>query len=278
MKIPENPDSLICLDGDILPTDSPEVQELVNSASFSEGCFETMRWSNGIIPLMSLHFERLERSLDFLNRVKPADLSPSEVLRVSTLLAGERKTPHRVRLTIFPDGQNRSRWMIQVTEVQIPGRPFRVLISNVPRNAGSKESLGCKLSRRIDYRNAAREASAQGFDDAVLLTPAGFVSESAIANIFWVKSDVVYIPSVSSLPLQGTGMRVLKEAFLRGNVHFVEGDFLPDALFEADAVFLINAVRGVLPVIAIDNHDIPISEEVVAFYRNIFENEVLRYV
>src|SRR5690606_40400625 len=51
------------------------------------------------------------------------------------------------------------------------------------------------ISNGLNFIQAAREANNLGANDALLLTTSNKISETTIANIFWVKGNTVFTPS-----------------------------------------------------------------------------------
>src|SRR5699024_4498907 len=54
-----------------------------------------------------------------------------------------------------------------------------------------------KFSNGINYIIAANEAAEKGADDALMQTINGKISETTIANIFWIKDEKIFTPSTA---------------------------------------------------------------------------------
>jgi len=91
-------------------------------------------------------------------------------------------------------------------------------------------------------------------DDALLLTPGGFVAEAAIWTVLWWEDLQLCGPAFDLGVLPGIGRARMTE--LVGNVeerHSTLKDLRDVPLF------LVNAVRGVVPVASVDDMVVPES-------------------
>jgi para-aminobenzoate synthetase/4-amino-4-deoxychorismate lyase len=86
-------------------------------------------------------------------------------------------------------------------------------------------------------------AECPGADDVILFNDAGEVTESTRANIAIQRNGVFYTPPVSCGLLAGT----LREALIQEG-RFVERIISLDELVKSDAIYLVNSVRGMHPV------------------------------
>ena len=88
----------------------------------------------------------------------------------------------------------------------------------------------------------------KGFDEALFLNTQGQVAEGCVANIFWVKAREVYTPAVACGILEGTARARVIQQCLELGMPIHEGSYRPEELFDADEVFLTNALMGIMPV------------------------------
>lgn len=117
----------------------------------------------------------------------------------------------------------------------------------------SSESRPChlKLSNMLHYRDAYRTARSFGAHDGILCSSKGFLAETAIANLFWVCKGVVYTPSRETNILPGITRNRLLDAFTRAGIPCKEGTYTPDALQQADEVWITNSLREITPVASV---------------------------
>jgi len=105
----------------------------------------------------------------------------------------------------------------------------------------------------VNSRLAKSEARMSGFDDAILLTKEGFVSEGSGANLFLVRNNALVTPDVSFDILEGiTRASIIAIADDLGYAVRERG-VVRSELYTADEVFLCGTVAELLPVVSIDN-------------------------
>ena len=132
--------------------------------------------------------------------------------------------------------------------------PVSLITSRFRRIPACSLSPDVKWTNSINYILAAREAQQKQADDALMLTHSGLVSETTVANIFWMSSDSVFTPSVDCDLLPGITRGVLLDIYDQAGMPLVEGEFGPDALAGADIVWICNSVREICPVGRLDEH------------------------
>src|SRR3954467_6520128 len=124
---------------------------------------ETVRIRNGAAPLWYLHLRRLAVSCKALGIPLPGELPPPE--------GGADRV---VRLEVGMRG-------VQVSERLVgSSTPVKLMVSRVAHH-----SYAYKTTDRAQFDRALDAARAAGMDDALLLTPGGFLAETAIYSVLW---------------------------------------------------------------------------------------------
>jgi branched-subunit amino acid aminotransferase/4-amino-4-deoxychorismate lyase len=194
------------------------------------GLFETVRVRRGGIPFLDAHFGRLSRGLEELG-LPP----PGPGLR-DRLLAHAAQGEAVVRLTVDEQGERVE------TRAVPPETPMRVAVSGTPhqpypRKSTDREVFEAARDRIVPYRA----------DEALLLTRDRMLAEGCITSVFFFRADTLCTPSLELGILPGVGRwRVLELA--RGRGIGVEEGAYPEGYWEGLPMFLVNAVRGVIPV------------------------------
>jgi branched-chain amino acid aminotransferase len=130
-------------------------------------------------------------------------------------------------------------------------QPVKLATSAVRRNEFAPSSRLKTLSY-ADAAAAAREASALGADDALMLNTAGKAASSTIANLFLLKGSELITPDLSQGILAGIMRRAVLDLAPRLGLDPVERAVRPDELASAEAVFLTNSLRLIRPVTGLD--------------------------
>jgi branched-chain amino acid aminotransferase len=102
-----------------------------------------------------------------------------------------------------------------------------------------------------DLTNGARQAREVGADNAVLLTPEGFLAEGPGFNLFMVKDGRLLSPKRNVL--HGITRKSVIELADEIGVPVQLDDFHRDNLLEADEAFLTSTAGGIMPVVKVDD-------------------------
>lgn len=254
----------ICYNGNIVPEDELDLSPLNRGLMYGDGCFDTLRSYNGKFLLLQNHYEVLSYGLDYLGMKSPFKLEGFSSAIQSTLEAnGCTGKDVIVRTQCWRKGSrgyntqnDRCEWMITLSE--IPEAVEKYSLATVPERTIPNESLNrsFKLSNGLNFILAARQATKMGCNDALMLNIKGFVSETTIANIFWIKGDEFFSPSEQCDLYPGITRELVKMAIKVTGKTLNEGKFKPEELLKAEAVFCSNSVREIFPVTSIDSKEI----------------------
>jgi branched-chain amino acid aminotransferase len=102
---------------------------------------------------------------------------------------------------------------------------------------------------------AKREAKANGYDEAILLDPEGYVSEGTGENIFIVRKGRLKTTPLTSI-LEGITRNAVLELAREQGIAVVEERFTRDEMYIADEVFVTGTAAELTPVREIDNRRI----------------------
>jgi branched-chain amino acid aminotransferase len=111
------------------------------------------------------------------------------------------------------------------------------------------------------------EALDDGYDEALLLDAAGFVSEGAGENVFVVKDGVVYTPDLSAGALNGITRNTVLHICKDLGIELVQKRITRDEIYIADEAFFTGTAAEVTPIREVDNRQIgsgrrgPITEQ-----------------
>ncbi len=200
--------------------------------SFIPTLIETIRIKDGVAPLWYLHLRRLSESCRQLGVPFP--------LKMEVPAGGPDRV---VKLEVGPRGMT------------VTDRPLE--LSTGVRLATVRTEHPAyphKTTAREAFLKARAEAAAAGSDDALLLTASGMVAECGIWSLFWWEADRVAAPPMGLGVLRGIARMRIEE--VKGKV--VE-QTLSRAQLEGRALFVANAVRGVVPVVELDGSKVPES-------------------
>jgi len=101
------------------------------------------------------------------------------------------------------------------------------------------------LLPNIMMKLAAKEA---GADDAILITRDGTVAEGTASNVFMVKDGALYTPPTDNKILPGVTRKVIEAIAKAEKIPLYEQSILPEALAQADEIWLTSSTKEALPV------------------------------
>lgn len=120
---------------------------------------------------------------------------------------------------------------------------------------------------------ANMEATEEGYDEALLLDSAGFVSEGAGENIFVIKGGVIYTPDLSAGALNGITRNTVFHIAKDLGLEIVQKRITRDEIYIADEAFFTGTAAEVTPIRELDRIEIgagsrgPITEKIqTAFF------------
>ncbi len=130
---------------------------------------------------------------------------------------------------------------------------------------------------------ANTEALENGYDEAVLLDSAGFVSEGSGENLFIIKGGVVYTPDLSAGALNGITRNTIFHICKDLGIEVVQKRITRDECYIADEMFFTGTAAEVTPIREYDRVQIgegrrgPITEKIQAAYFDIVQGRNPKY-
>ena len=118
---------------------------------------------------------------------------------------------------------------------------------------------------------AKREVTQDGYDEAVILDPEGYVCEATGENIFIVQKGDLKTPPLTSVLPGITRESVISIALDRG-IRVIEERFTRDELYVADEAFFTGTAAEITPIREVDNRSIGNGKpgEITQTLQNIF--------
>jgi branched-chain amino acid aminotransferase len=136
----------------------------------------------------------------------------------------------------------------------------------------------------INSALAKTDAHLNGFDEAIMLTHDGHVSEGSGENIVVIRNDKLIVPTESDNVLEGiTLATVLELARSEYNLDIEFRSIDRSELYVADEVFMTGTAAHVTPVIEVDHRPVgdggigPISHKLQKLYFDIIYGRVPKY-
>ena len=129
---------------------------------------------------------------------------------------------------------------------------LRANVSSFTRHHPAAVMTKAKISGNyVNSVLAKTDAHRQGFDEAILLDPEGYVAECTGANLFIVRGDTIVTPSTESI-LEGVTRSTLMTLAGDLGLDAREARISRDHLYAADEVFVCGTAAEVLGIVDID--------------------------
>ncbi|CAN5516055.1 branched-chain amino acid transaminase [soil metagenome] len=133
----------------------------------------------------------------------------------------------------------------------------------------------------INSSMAKVEALKAGYDEAILLSPQGYVSECTGENIFVVKRGRIITPPVSAGALEGITQDSVRTIARDLGIDYQEANLLRSDLYTADEAFLSGTAAEVVPIRAVDDRQLgppgPVTREIQDVFAAAVRGQVDRY-
>ena len=125
------------------------------------------------------------------------------------------------------------------------------------------------------------EALKGGYDEAILLSPQGYVSECTGENIFIVRHGRIVTPPTSAGALEGITQDSVKTIVEDLGIDYSEGHILRSDLYTCEEAFLTGTAAEVVPIRSVDDREIgnrgEITRSLQQTYFAAVRGEVERY-
>lgn len=227
------------------------------SFRYGDGFFETIKMINGDIALSHYHFERLFSSLQILKFTSPSYFTHAYLSdQIKKLAVKNGQKSARIRITIFAgdyglyeEDKRSAAYIIQTWQLnpEILKLNENGLITGIYKDAQKNCDAfsHIKNNNYLPYAMAAIWAKENKLNDAFLLNNFNRIADASIANIFIIKDGKIKTPALSEGCIAGVMRRHLIKCIQQENIPFEETQIEAEELYEANEIFLTNAIRGI---------------------------------
>jgi branched-chain amino acid aminotransferase len=133
----------------------------------------------------------------------------------------------------------------------------------------------------INSSMAKLEAVRAGYDEAIILSGHGHVSECTGENIFVVRHGVIITPPVSAGALEGITQQTVRTIAEDLGIEYRIDNLLRSDLYIADEAFLSGTAAEVVPIRSVDDREIgepgPITRQIQEVFFATVKGEVDQY-
>jgi branched-chain amino acid aminotransferase len=262
------------LDGKFVPMADATISIATHAFNYGTGCFEGIRgyWNADHRELYLLrlveHFERLERNARLFRIELP--MTPRELAAMTVELvhlngysedvyvrpvAYKASPVIRVGLLGLTDGF--CCFTAPMGDYHDTKKGLAVTVSGWRRN--DDNAIPPRAKATGGYLNAAlavADAQTAGYDEAILLTRDGHVSEASAANLFLVIGGALVTPDRTSNILPGLTRDAVIEFASRLGIPAAERPVDRTELYQADEAFLCGTGVQIVPITSVDGRKV----------------------
>ncbi|MER5394682.1 branched-chain amino acid transaminase [Saccharopolyspora sp. NPDC002686] len=281
----------IWMDGELVPWQDARIHVLSHGLHYGTGVFEGVRaYSTSDGPALfrlDEHLDRLFRSAKMLRMALPYDKAELRAATVELVRANGHRSCYVRQLAhlgygamgVDPTGaevqMSISSWEWGAYLGDAAEQGVRLMTSSWRRNDPTVVPTAAKATG--PYLNSALaklEAREAGFDEAVLLSTDGYVSECSGENVFVRRGDVLYTPPSSAGALEGITQDTVGTLAADLGITVRRENLLRSDLYAADEMFLCGTAAEVTPVQSVDNREIGAPGPVTSKIRDAFNAAV----
>ena len=298
------PEALAFFRGQVVPLSEAKVSVTTHALHYGTAVFEGIRgnWNADHEKLyvfrMREHYERLIQGCRIMMLDIPYDVDDLCAITLDLL----QRCGYKEDLYIRPLAY-KSEERVANLKLQDLGSDFTLIVVPFGAYIEVEGAIRCCTSswRRVDdtiipprvkisghYVNsilAKTEATLSGFDEAIMLTQDGNVSEGSGENLFLVSKGVLHTPLVADNNLMGiTRDSAIRIATDELGLEVVERQIRRSELYLADEIFLTGTAAHVTPVGELDVRPIgdggvgPITQQINEMYLDIIAGNNPKYM
>ncbi len=261
--------------GDYVPLSDAKVSVMTHAFAYGTACFEGIRgyWNDNHNQLylfrLAEHYTRLLESAKTLLMQVPYSVSDLCDITIELVRRSNLHEDVYVRPTFYKSDEVIGVRLHNLSnDLSIIVQPFGDYI-DIDRAL----KVGVSSWRRVDdnmlparskingaYVNSAfakSEAQLNGFDEAIMLTMEGHVSEGSAENLFMMRGGKLITPPVTENILEGvTRATVMTLAREQINLEVIERTIDRTELYAADELFLTGTGAQIAPVGSVDHRTV----------------------
>jgi branched-chain amino acid aminotransferase len=254
----------VYLNGELVNATAARISVSSPAVQHGVGLFETLRTYEGRPFALDRHIGRMRDSSRKLDM--PIDNVLGEIAAaVRSVIEANRLKNARVRFTAAPAGPHEEPHgpTLLVMAQETAGYPpelyeqgMTVCVADRYRQSPWDPLAGHKTTSYYSRLVALRQAQAKGCGEALWATPANYLAEGSLSNLFLVKGRRLRPPAVDTPVLPGITRATVLELAKAANIPADEAPCTIDDLLDADEVFLTNAIMEVMPVTRVERRAI----------------------
>lgn len=260
----------IWLDGDIVDWDAARVHVSSFGLHYGIGFFEGIRCYEGpagsVLFRLHDHLERLRRSAATYLVQLPREVDAIAAACREVVQANGFAACYLRPIVFLGHGDNPLTAPYHVAVIATEGGPLvgppktggvHAKISSFQRMTANSVPPSAKATGQyLNSMLAQTEALLSGFDEALLLNAAGYVTDGWAHNVFIVRGGTLLTPPVSAGALAGIVRDTVQTLAAEAGIAVREEQLTRADLYLADECMLTGTAAGIVPVLSVDRRPV----------------------
>ncbi|ROR01501.1 aminotransferase class IV [Desulfosoma caldarium] len=286
-----NTSRIVWWNGHFAPEENVRISPLDRGFLFGDGLFETLRANDGRPLYVADHLKRLSDAARCLRLFGLGEDSTPWLFseapsiwheRIAALLKqnGLNRGPARVKIVV-------SRGIVSELGLPQPSAPTRLILAEpyTPpseqdyargwtlhslRNGWTPPTASMKSLSYLFYLGARQVAADAGCDESLIYDKDGRIAETATGSLLFL-SESRCVVAASPHRLKGTAETRVATLLREDGWTIEERNLSKDDLDQFDAIWMTNALVGIMPIRAVDGRPLPrLFRYRAAHYRDLF--------
>ena len=269
---------LICAvyNGNFDNLDDIKVSPLSRAYTFSDSVYEVIPFFNNEVIAFNRHIERLQYSCRSMNIDANIDQSSKEILQlISSSKIKDGYVYYQISRGVDPirshmySSELHAETFGYVTSHKFEEQTLKVALCEDIRWQRCDIKSTSLLGNVLSMNNAKDQAC-----DEVIMYKENMITEGGASNVFFIKNNRIFTPSLSSNILPGITRELLISEAAKYEIKIVEQDCSLDDLIKAESVWLTSSTKGLAPVSEIvnQNSNLDVSHPLFKKCQNIFKD------
>lgn len=248
----------ICIDGDFIRNSEPRLFTENRAFRYNDALTENVHANATDTQFLELHIGRMTENMRILSMEVPLYFNAGNFKELITALLNKNRIfgGAHIRITVFRKAGNKLlpesnevSFLIESDRLAqgqyvLNDKGLTIGISHYIRQ--TDELFRVHRAGLTTYMLSEIEARESGCDAMVLLNQAGRLTETSDSNLFLVGGKSLFTPAVEQGCIPGIMRRVVINCASQAGLKVNEQSSLtPAALYDAEEVFLTNAIQGI---------------------------------
>ena len=241
---------------------------------YGDGVFETIIIRNNSSKLLKYHCNRLIEGARVLNFQLPAYFNIQFLESSIFMLIQENgiKSATRIKVQVWRKKGGYYKPESNISNLLITVNVHKDEVGTL-KNVGISKSVNnhyttyseFKTLNALKYIIASIEKEESHFDDMIILDQIGNISELLYSNIFWIKKNIFYTPSLETGCIRGVMRSYLIERLKEKRIQLMEVKVTPEQVYMADYVIATNAsgIRSIIGIADVQYKVYPDFEKII---------------